>query len=125
MRYLLAVLMLAVFAVAAEKRSVKVEVLAGNSSTAYAGSMSTATTNQYGNTATGMALGVPIPIQSADMNARIEGHDAILHCDTATMWHCYQLRPGIYDAEVKGNTAWIATYNWDHSQKRVIKYKIR
>src|SRR5581483_10247720 len=124
-KYLLTILLLASFVSAADKRSVKIEVLAGSSNTIVAGSLSTGNATQFGNQVNGMAMALPIPISSVDISAIIDGHEATLHCDTANMWHCYNLRPGIYEAVVKGNTAWGTSYNWDRSDKKILKYRIR
>ena len=119
------VLLCSLYALAADKRPVTVKVMETQHSSNVAGVYSGASASQVGQTATGSGYAIPLTVSSVDIAVVIEGHPATLHCDTAHHWSCFDLRRGEYDALVKGKTIWVTAWNWDHSQKKALKYSIR
>ncbi len=106
------------------KQPVTIVVLDSGSSSQNLGTYRSGNANCYGASCSGTGLAVPIVVNSVDISAQIDGRSAILHCDT---WHsarCYSLRPGKYAGEIKKNSVWVQTYNFDGSKGKRIKYMI-
>jgi hypothetical protein len=111
-------------AIASGKQSVSIVVLDSSNGSQNLGTYRSGNASCSGASCSGTGLAVPIVVNSVDISAEIDGRPAALHCDTWHSGRCYGLRPGKYTGEVKKNSVWVQTYNFDGSKGKRVKYVI-